>query len=243
MVKKRTNFGLNPFFVCMTNFGHFVILTNIVSLHITDFVGILQISVLKAIPTFQTFLNAFILWFAYQPCIYLNMLFLDKEPRPNYKQAERKRGTFFLYFLTVLLISIFVMIYIVLFSLGGLFGFQSSQVQYLGHVFGIIAMFICIFQYFPQIITTCRLKNHGSLSILMLAIQFPGGFLNAFFMCFGQHEHWTSWLSTMAAAAQQMILFLICIFFKCRNKMKNKNYDELVGDSMSTNRSDYEAIQ
>jgi hypothetical protein len=54
----------------------------------------------------------------------------------------------------------------------------------------------------------------------MLGIQFPGGLANALFMWIGQHESWSSWGSTMCAAIQQMILFLICAYFKIRQKQR-----------------------
>ncbi|OHS97623.1 PQ loop repeat family protein [Tritrichomonas foetus] len=241
LISKRTNYGLNPFFVCMTNFGHFVVLTNIISLHTTDFIAILQVPFYKAIPTYLTFMNAFILWFAYHPVIYLNLLFFDKAHRKTEEPSKTRKARFILCSLTIILDIIFVTMISILFGLGFAYGFQSSQVQYLGHVCGFVAMFVCIFQYFPQFITTCILRDHGSLSLVMLGIQFPGGFLNAFFMCFGQKEHWTSWLSTMAAAAQQMLLFILCLIFKVRNKIKRSSVQ--TGESIITERGEYEAIK
>jgi hypothetical protein len=65
---------------------------------------------------------------------------------------------------------------------------------------------------------TCHLKDSGSLSLALLAIQAPGGTLNALFMWIGQEDDWTTWISILAASVQQFILLGICVFFKLRKR-------------------------
>jgi hypothetical protein len=74
-------------------------------------------------------------------------------------------------------------------------------------------------------ITTCKIKSSGSLSLLLLAIQCPGGLINSIFMIFGQGDNWTTWLSILAAAIQQGILLVICLVFSA--KKKQRRHDDI----------------
>lgn len=224
LARKRSNYGLNPMFVCLTNLGHFSVMTNIICMHTSDFAGIFQISIWKCLPTFLTFLNAFIMWVCYHAVIYLNIIFFDEEPRVNRGlktlRRERKLAIGFTSALLIIFFAVTACFYLMIFLLG----MNTEELMMVGHVCGVAAMCIGIAQYLPQMITTIRLRDHGSLSLVMLAIQFPGGFANALFMLFGQHEKWSSWLSTMSAAFQQMILFIICLWFKLRSRYSD--YDK-----------------
>lgn len=218
LVRKKSNYGLNPMFVCLTNLGHFSVMTNIICMHTSDFPGLFQISVVRCLPTFLTFLNAFIMWVCYHSVIYLNIIFFDQEPRVKRGMKTLRRERKFAIGFTSSLLITFVAVTTAFYVLIFLKGMNTDSLHMVGHVCGVAAMCIGIAQYLPQMITTIRLRDHGSLSLVMLAIQFPGGFANALFMLFGQHEKWSSWLSTMSAAFQQMILFIICMFFKLRSR-------------------------
>jgi uncharacterized protein with PQ loop repeat len=88
----------------------------------------------------------------------------------------------------------------------------------MGKFFGTVAGLICVAQYLPQMITTCKLRSSGSLSLVLLSIQAPGGLLNAIFMAVGQKDDWTTYISILAASVQQFLLLGICLFFKVRKK-------------------------
>jgi hypothetical protein len=116
-----------------------------------------------------------------------------------------------------------------------LFGCGSAWVVMVGKFFGTFATFMCIVQYVPQMITTCRLKSSGSLSLLLLALQSPGGFINAAFMWIGQGDDWTTWISILAAAVQQAILLGICLYFKHKKKVKAEVSDASIADGLLDN--------
>jgi hypothetical protein len=238
IILRRTSFGLNPLFVCLTNLGHFSIMSNIIIFHTSDFVALLQISFTKCFATFLTFFNIFALGFGYQFVVWPNLVLVDTATRPARAKSLTKLNRRLTYVFTaclILAIFTYMSIYIVLIVK---YGINSSQAEYLAGALGMAAVAIGLAQYIPQIVTTCKLRDPGSLSMLMLGIQFPGGMANALFMWIGQHESWTSWGSTMSAAIQQMILFIICVVFKLRQRHResvfgmslDSTYQEIPGD-------------
>jgi hypothetical protein len=68
--------------------------------------------------------------------------------------------------------------------------------SYLGtwaNVLGIVSAVLAAIQYLPQIWMTYRLKHAGSLSIPMMCVQTPGGFL--FAASLGARLGWAGWSS------------------------------------------------
>jgi uncharacterized protein with PQ loop repeat len=186
----------------------------------TDFVGICQYPLIAAMSRMLTFMNAAALWLMYLPSAMLNMVFFDKEPRSVRDAKKIYRDAYFNRVLSILNPLIGIVITIVLFVGFLVHGVGSVYVVTMSKFLGTFACFLCMAQYLPQIITTCKLRDHGSLSLLVLALQAPGGFVNSMFMWLGQGDDWTTWVSTMASAIQQVILLTICMFFKCRKKRR-----------------------
>ena len=73
-------------------------------------------------------------------------------------------------------------------------------------------------QFIPQVIKTFKMKDHGSLSVLMLKIQAPTNLGNAFFMWFGEHEDWTTFTASMADGAWEFVLLGLCIYYDRKKK-------------------------
>lgn len=83
--------------------------------------------------------------------------------------------------------------------------------SYLGawaNVLGIISAALAAIQYIPQIWMTYRLKHAGSLSIPMMCVQTPGGFL--FAASLGARLGWAGWSSwgvyVLTAVMQGIVL-------------------------------------
>ncbi|KAI0132609.1 PQ loop repeat protein [Xylariales sp. AK1849] len=83
--------------------------------------------------------------------------------------------------------------------------------SYLGawaNVLGIMSAALAAIQYIPQIWTTYRLKHAGSLSIPMMCVQTPGGFL--FAASLGARLGWAGWSSwgvyVLTAVMQGIVL-------------------------------------
>ena len=80
---------------------------------------------------------------------------------------------------------------------------------------GIMATVLAGFQYVPQIWMTWQLKHVGSLSIPMMCIQTPGGYLFAASL-FGRlgWEGWSTWFIYLMTATMQGSLLVMGIYFE-----------------------------
>jgi hypothetical protein len=90
--------------------------------------------------------------------------------------------------------------------------------SYLGvwaNALGIMAAAFAAVQYIPQIWTTYKLKHAGSLSILMMTIQTPGGFLFAASLAARLGwGGWSSWGVYVLTAIMQGILLTMAIRYE-----------------------------
>lgn len=86
------------------------------------------------------------------------------------------------------------------------------------NVLGLMAAALAAVQYIPQIWTTCHLKHVGSLSIPMMCIQTPGGFLFAgsLFARLGW-SGWSSWGIFLLTAIMQGCLLYLAIYYELRS--------------------------
>ena len=215
LIRKRSSYGLNIITVIITSFGQFLMVIHYWCLHTADFVGLLQVSPRKSFARMLTFCNMITLWMSYLAVPFCCIIFMDFEERRNRSRAKIAKLWITNIVLVLVLIGSFFAMFIVYCLVGATRGFSSGVQERIGHIYGTIAALLVTAQYLPQIVTTCRVKGSGSLSVLMLAIQAPGGLANAMFMRFGQHEHWTTWVSFLMAALEQFILLFICLFFDC----------------------------
>ncbi|KAL2177660.1 uncharacterized protein P884DRAFT_299530 [Thermothelomyces heterothallicus CBS 202.75] len=82
---------------------------------------------------------------------------------------------------------------------------------------GVMAALLAAVQYVPQIWTTYHLKHVGSLSIPMMCIQTPGGFLFAasLFARLGW-SGWSSWGIFVLTATMQGLLLCLAIYYEVK---------------------------
>ncbi|KAI1261039.1 ATP synthase F0 [Xylariaceae sp. FL1019] len=83
------------------------------------------------------------------------------------------------------------------------------------NVLGVMSAALAAVQYIPQIWTTYKLKHAGSLSILMMTIQTPGGFLFAASLAARLGwRGWSSWGVYVLTAFMQGILLSMAIRYE-----------------------------
>lgn len=104
--------------------------------------------------------------------------------------------------------------------------FATAYKEYLGFwadFLGVMSATLAAVQYLPQIWTTYRLKHVGSLSIPMMCIQTPGGYLFAFnlYLRLGW-EGWSSWGIFLLTATMQGCLLVLAIFYELRNRQPDE---------------------
>ncbi|GMM38204.1 hypothetical protein DASC09_055430 [Saccharomycopsis crataegensis] len=92
--------------------------------------------------------------------------------------------------------------------------FSNRPILYgVADCFGILATALASFQYFPQIYTIYKLKHPGSLSISMMCMQTPGGFIWSASLFMSPSAVWSSWLPYFTAALLQGILLTMCVYY------------------------------
>ena len=195
ILTKKSSYGLNVVSIFVTSTSQFILLTNVLCFHIEDFMGCCQFSFIKIIPRFLTFFITFGLWIFFLAVPFLTMIFFDKENPRSQSPTDQRHNQILTTALTSSIPFISIAFLLSYFILAIQNGFSSTIVLYFGGICGSISTIIGFAQYVPQMITTCSIKGPGSLSLLLLFIQAPGGTANALFMAFAQGDHWTTWLS------------------------------------------------
>lgn len=93
-------------------------------------------------------------------------------------------------------------------------------------IFGILAALLTCVQYIPQIYTTYNLGHVGSLSIPMMCLQTPGGFVWALSLALRPETKWSTWAVTFTAAVLQGVLLIMAVSFEYRDKEVEGVVDE-----------------
>ncbi|KAJ1906345.1 hypothetical protein LPJ81_001398 [Coemansia sp. IMI 209127] len=86
---------------------------------------------------------------------------------------------------------------------------------------GLFSLCLTCIQFLPQILKTWRSGVVGALSIPMMLMQTPGGFLFAYSIAIRPGVNWSSWISTFVAATLQGVLLVICLIFDAREKRQH----------------------
>lgn len=220
LVKRRSSYGLNPLYVFVTSFGQFMLVMNVISLHSADFIGIVQIPLSRVLPRLLTFGITFSMWFVYLPVPFLNAIFFDSNQRIGRNEENVAAEKFWNTVLTGLMPILGVGMAGVYTIQMLIWGVSAQTILVTGKVYGTFAAVLVIAQYLPQMITTCKLKDNGSLSMALMMMQAPGGLANVLFMAIGQGDNWTTWISLLAGSVQMFILLSICVFFKIRQRRR-----------------------
>jgi uncharacterized protein with PQ loop repeat len=231
IVRLRSCVGVSPLFVLITSIGQILVVMNMFCLNNAQFTGTLQISPSRTLPAFLSFGISFGLWLTYLPVCNMIITF--------YQHGPSWFGTIAIAAATVLSEMLLMIIYFVVACFAGT-GFSSDHLQYLGMVFGMAAAVVTVIQYIPQFITTCKLKDNGSFSLVMLAIQAPGGTMNMFLMAFGNGQHWSTWGSLAVSSVQQFSMLALCIFYKCRARAKKELPDRSLSASLTGPKKDFD---
>ncbi|KAH9968016.1 hypothetical protein BC827DRAFT_1169763 [Russula dissimulans] len=97
-------------------------------------------------------------------------------------------------------------------------GAVRSQLSIWATFLGVSSAVLAALQYTPQIAHTYRRKLVGALSIPMMLIQTPGGFIMVLSIMIRPGTNWTSWIMFLVAAIMQGILLVMCICWKVRQR-------------------------
>lgn len=107
---------------------------------------------------------------------------------------------------------------------------SENEITLFANFLGIIGAILAAAQYFPQIYTTTHLQHVGSLSIPMMCLQTPGGFLWSATIAAREGTKWSSWLPYFTAACLQGILLFLAIYYEYINKRLRKDAERILND-------------
>lgn len=226
LITARSSYGLDPLSVFFQSLTHFFLVLNIICLKSTDFIGINQYNLFSVFPRFITFFNLMSQWILFLPVVYLTLSYHDREIRTNRKQDSIEKEWKMTKILTILLTVIDLFFLILWLILGMTSGFTSNGINIIGRISGVAATIIDVAFFIPQMITTCKLKSEGSLSLLMLEIQAPSDLLNALFMWLGNGDDWTTWICGLVDSTEEFCLLATCLVFKCIRARRAKEAEE-----------------
>jgi len=91
----------------------------------------------------------------------------------------------------------------------------------IAYLLGLAAACCAIVQYFPQLYRTYTSKHPGALSIPMMCIQTPGGFLLVYALSIKPDTNWTTWISILISAVSQAILLVMCIKYRHAERQRH----------------------
>lgn len=94
---------------------------------------------------------------------------------------------------------------------------MPTKLQIWANLLGMMAGALAAVQYIPQIRTTYHLKRAGSLSIPMMCMQTPGGFLVAasLFIRLGW-DGWSTWSIYILTALAQGVVLVMAVYYEWR---------------------------
>lgn len=106
---------------------------------------------------------------------------------------------------------------------------------------GVMAAALAATQYFPQILMTYRLKHVGSLSIPMMCIQTPGGFLFAasLYARLGP-EGWSTWAIYLLTAVMQGCVLFLGVYYELAARRQEQQLAVQIADG---SRAPYESLE
>mmetsp|Transcript_8423 Transcript_8423/g.35215 ORF Transcript_8423/g.35215 Transcript_8423/m.35215 type:complete len:321 (-) Transcript_8423:48-1010(-) len=133
------------------------------------------------------------------------------------KQARRKQLIFFVLFNLLVAVCI---------AAGFIFMWitypYSPLVVWYSYGLSAIGVLAVLFQFTPQIYMTYKIKERGSLSIVMLLIQTPGTWIWLLYLV-ADGQNWSTWISTLVAAVEVSILLCQVLWYDCFRKRFGKH--------------------
>jgi uncharacterized protein with PQ loop repeat len=220
LVTSRSSFGIESVAIFCQSLGHFLLVVNLLCFHTYDFIGFFQYPTMQAFPRIITFFNLFFQWILFLPTVYQLALYHDREVRPT-REDRQIRLEWYKNCAAGLVLTVLDLILVLIFVFLALhYDFEAQPVCSYAEICGTISTVLEIGFFVPQMWTTCKLRDGGSLSVLMLEIQAPADLANSLYMWLGTGDHWTTWLCVLVNSGEEFTLLGTCLLFRCLKARK-----------------------
>lgn len=237
IIKARSSYGIEPLSSFCSNWGEFLVFVNLICFRSLDFVGLLQYHYFTCFPRILTFFNLFFAWIMNQTETFQLFIFHDREYRESRNQKLIRKDWIKSVCYAILLIVIDLGLLVIFVTVNTSKGFEHSLSTAIGEICGTIATCLEFAFFIPQMYTTCKLQDAGSLSLLMLEIEGPSDLANALYMWFGTGDHWTTWITLLLSSFEVFTLLGTCMIFRCIKARRLKEMEKLNLQSRSLNAS------
>lgn len=233
IISRRTSEGISPYFVLLGVTSASASFANIVMLPGSQE----DISCCRVLNTFECLAGLLgmaqfaVQFFCFAFILILFLVFfrlddatvpeseLDHDIQPRWQTALMVAWTCLLHGVLVLTVSTV------------LFIARPEKLGAWANLLGVEASLLAIVQYAPQIWTTYTLKHVGSLSIPMMCIQTPGGFLFAgsLYARLGP-AGWSNWGIILVTATSQAVLLCMSIYYELLRRRNSRHHDEATAE-------------
>ena len=210
VIKRRSSEGLSPAFLLLGSLSAFSALVNIFIVTVpARRCCVTQLSSYQCANSLVGFVQILLQAVGYI-LIFVLCVFATKHSIRESKSNHHNLTLNFYIFVASALLDILFVIY--LFHIDEKGGLDS--LLFFADISGVISTVLAIIQYIPQIYTTFTVKHAGSLSIPMMCLQTPGGYVWSYSLYSQPNSQWSSWLPYFAAANLQLVLLLMCVYYK-----------------------------
>lgn len=218
--KNKTNFGLSGLFTFANCMSYWFLIINFLCLNYHELIGVFQLSFAETFPTLIVFIEFIGQWLAFVPTAFMMLEFDDRETLKDRPDNEKAKAKLINNLFVIVNVSLCIFLLIVWYVVGIFWGFECKFLNIYGQVSGFISTLLVFIQFIPQFIVTCRIKDNGSLSLLMLEILGPTELINGIYMAVVLKEGWSTYLACFAEGFFQLSLLFLCIIFKIYKKLK-----------------------
>lgn len=151
------------------------------------------------------------------------LLFLIFFPRPSELEPESEEGMP-TWKEAVLVLSVSLAFFVFAFLGSIIFVYAApSHVRIWANFLGLLGTLLAAIQYFPQILTTWKLQEPGSLSVPMMCIQTPGSFVFAASLAVRLGPGgWSAWGLFIFTGCLQGCLLVMSLWFLWRDRKAAK---------------------
>ncbi|KAJ6240465.1 pq loop repeat protein [Anaeramoeba flamelloides] len=220
--KKRSILGINFFWVFFYTSQQFCRASNTVILNLPRFLACSQVGFKKCFPSLIVSIQMVGLYVMFFGVPLLYILFSNDYEGSNstldIKKRRKNQRIIKVLYILIMCYTISV-VGISCFSIS-FQGICSNIARNLARVLGYFSGFFVLFQWLPQIYSTYKFKGSGSISIITLAIQAPGGIINLIFMIFISKEQFSTWISIFINTSQTLILLCMLLYYNFKSKFK-----------------------
>lgn len=225
LVTSKTNYGLSLLFTFGNSIGQWLLVINFLCLNYDEFLGFFTNDFKTCYPALLVFIELFTQWFLFLPCVYLTLHLDDREHISELPKNKRLLHKIECIGLVILNVIVSLGLLLAWAIIGTRYGFNSPIIEWIGEACGVLSTLLEVLQYVPQFYTTIKIRDNGSLSLLMLEIQGPTALANGIYMAVALGESWTTYSCSLVDASAQLSLLGICLCFKFCKKIKSDNID------------------